>query len=117
MKSRFQFFIVIAVAVAIALAGISYAKFEGQNHRLGTAVHQLYVDQSQIKALAVQVAASKKREAENNTTNVTVWCGAINEGRREGLRLHGNEPAYKVRLLDCAKLEKNTALSATPVSK
>lgn len=83
-NKRFRFFVVISVAIAIALSGYALHSFE----------------------------ANRTNELHNRVTNVHTWCSAINEGRREGLRLHGHEAAYKIRLLDCHALEVKTEHSA-----
>lgn len=83
-NKHFRIFAVISIAIAIALSGY--------------ALHQTESDRA--------------NELHNRVANVHTWCIAINEGRKEGLRLHHKEKAYKIKLLDCHALEVKTEHSA-----
>lgn len=82
--NAFRLFVTGSVGIAIFLSGLS--------------LHELQ--------------ANRSNELHNRVTNVHTWCTAINEGRREGLRLHGHEAAYRIKLLDCGALEAKTERSA-----
>lgn len=76
----FRFFVIMSVGIAIGLSGYGLYKLE----------------------------SNRANELHNRVANVHTWCTAINEGRKEGLRLHHKEKAYKIRLLDCHELEVKT---------
>lgn len=68
----------------------------------------------------VEGVVSENKEAgqnqlNNRVANVHVWCGAINENRDEGraraLKTPG-APPFKLKDLDCARIEYETAHSA-----
>lgn len=115
--SWFRYFFVVSVVVGALLVSLGFHEIDvGQQHQNANA-RQLHALVIKNEALAKAVATSHARELHNRTSNVSVWCGAINEGRKEGMRLHRGEAAYKLKLLDCKAIEAHTLTSGEATSQ
>ena len=109
----FRYFFVVSVIIGALLVSYGFKEISSQQVRQDKLISQVHSLVLKNEKLATAVAASNKRELSNRTSNVSVWCGAINENRAESIRLsavhhrHGTE-AYKLKLLSCPTLEHNT---------
>lgn len=75
----------------------------------------------QFESQNTKIAQISANQLSNRVANVSVWCGAINEGRNEdrarAAKSPPGTPPYKLKNLNCAQLEKETAQSGTKPSK
>lgn len=96
--------VIVGWIILLIGVGLGFARIESTANEAGNTAKGL------ASLVSYNEQAAKNQQI-NRTSNVAVWCGAINENRIEARRLGGAQ--YSLPNLNCKQLEEQTARSST----